>query len=130
MEARHPQGATSPEPTAATMASAAAIAFAELVDALALGDGAVERPQPTRRAFGSNGIKVHGKIFAMLVRDALVLKLPRARVDGLIAEGTGATFDAGKGKPTREWVTVVGARARWLALAREARAFAEASKGR
>ena len=39
------------------------------------------------RRFGSAGLKVHGKIFAMLVRGRLVAKLPRTRVDALVLAG-------------------------------------------
>jgi len=77
------------------------------------------------KGFGSSGqLKVHGRIFAMLVRDALVLKLPRERVDALIVAGEGTRFDAGKGKPMREWfVLSPTSTKRWLALAEEALDF-------
>ena len=51
--------------------------------------------------FGSNAIK-------MLVDDRLVVKLPAARVAQLISAGDGVPFDAGKGKPMKEWVGLTG----------------------
>ena len=103
-------------------------AFQKLSKTLTAEDSSIEAPQPTRREFGSNALKVNGKIFAMLVRGSLVLKLPKARVTELIEAGVGGPFDAGKGKPMKEWVTVLAVARKWLALAREARQFV--SKGR
>ncbi len=78
------------------------------------------------KGFGSSGqLKVKGRIFAMLVRDQLVLKLPRARVDELVAAGEGTWFDAGKGTPMREWFVLSPASSRrWASLAEEALSFA------
>ncbi|MCW2672884.1 MAG: hypothetical protein JWP14_1473 [Frankiales bacterium] len=73
------------------------------------------------RAFGSDALKVAGSIFAM-DRDGLVLKLPAVRVAELIANGTGTPFDAGKGKPLKEWVRVADP-AYWEGLAEEAYHF-------
>jgi TfoX/Sxy family transcriptional regulator of competence genes len=98
-------------------------AFAKLIDALVDEDAAVTPPDPSRGAFGSNALKVNGKIFAMLVRGELVLKLPRARAEALAAEGRGIPFDAGKGRPMKEWVVVRAPERAWAALAREAHAF-------
>jgi hypothetical protein len=75
--------------------------------------------------FGQNeGLRVGGKIFAMLVRGELVVKLPRDRVDELVDAGVAVRFDAGKGRPMREWASVgPGASRRWRGLVEEARAF-------
>jgi TfoX/Sxy family transcriptional regulator of competence genes len=82
------------------------------------------------RGFGSTGqLKVDGKIFAMLVRGELVLKLPRDRVQALVDSGHGEHFDAGKGKPMREWLALSPSyRKPWLALADEAMAFVSAGR--
>jgi hypothetical protein len=75
--------------------------------------------------FGSNpGLRVNGHIFAMLVRDELVAKLPKARVDALVAAGAGARFDPGHGRLMKEWVTApLDSDADWGDLADEALAF-------
>jgi len=78
----------------------------------------------SRRGFGSGALAVDGRIFALLKDGRLVLKLPAGRVAGLIERGHGRAFDAGKGRPIREWIVLEGrADRRWLALANEARAF-------
>jgi hypothetical protein len=78
--------------------------------------------------FGSNaGLRVGGKIFTMLVRGELVVKLPAARCAELVATGSARPFDSGRGRPLREWVTVGDSMAGdWPALAREAQAFVRA----
>lgn len=77
---------------------------------------------PQRKGFGSGTLCVNDRIFAMLTRDHLVVKLPARRVSELIAGGQGSTFDAGKGKPMREWLSVADD-ADWTALAEEALSF-------
>lgn len=79
---------------------------------------------PGGRGFGSSALKIDNKIFAMLFKGELVVKLPRLRVDALIASGDGQRFDPGHGRLMKEWVTVEPASgADWLALAREAMTF-------
>ncbi|MDQ0210947.1 hypothetical protein BMF89_05740 [Arthrobacter sp. SRS-W-1-2016] len=80
--------------------------------------------EPGQRGFGSNALKIHGSIFAMISGGRLVVKLPRQRVETLIGTGAGAPFDAGKGRAMREWLTVTSDdEESWLALAREALDF-------
>jgi TfoX/Sxy family transcriptional regulator of competence genes len=78
-----------------------------------------------RRGFGSDGLKVHGKIFAMLSGGRLVVKVPKARVDALVAAGAGERFDPRRdGRLMKEWLVVApAATERWLPLAREALAY-------
>jgi hypothetical protein len=52
----------------------------------------------------SFGLKVNGKIFAMMVRGKFVAKLPKARVDAIVATGVGENFDPGHGRLMKEWV--------------------------
>ncbi len=98
--------------------------FAALVDRLAKQPGVTAPGEPGRRGFGSTALKVNGSVFAMLSRGHLVVKLSRERVAALIRDGTGGPFDAGKGTPMKEWMSVVGHdAAAELALAREALDF-------
>jgi hypothetical protein len=101
--------------------------FADLVDAML---GRSEATFGTddgcgaRRAFGSTSLKANGKIFAMLVKDQLVVKLPRQRVDEVVESGAGERFDPGHGRVQREWLVVASDSAKdWLAFAVEAEAF-------
>jgi hypothetical protein len=100
----------------------AASAFEAVVAAFSR-DRSVEPPSPKRSSFGSNGLRVDGRIFAMLVRADLVVKLPGPRVAELIETGRGEPFDAGKGRPMKEWVVVRSAPSTWVDLAQEARRY-------
>ena len=75
--------------------------------------------------FGASaGLRFAGRIFAMLVRDELVVKLPRSRVDALVAAGHATRFEPGTGKVMSEWASVpAGSPADWAMLAQEAHVF-------
>ena len=95
--------------------------YAALVEAL-LGHPAVTLS--TKRGFGEGTLQVGGSIFAMLSHDRLVVKLPRARVDSLIASGDGERFDPGHGRLMKEWLSLSpDSTLDWPALAREGLTF-------
>jgi hypothetical protein len=82
------------------------------------------------RSFGSNALKVRGKIFAIFTRDTLVVKLPAERVDALVAEGVGERFDPGHGRLMKGWLSIVSPRASWVDFAKESHAFVSGAKPR
>jgi hypothetical protein len=60
----------------------------------------------------------------MLVKDELVVKISKARVDQLVEAGTGARFDPGHGRLMKEWATIpVRGGGDWEQLADEALEF-------
>lgn len=101
--------------------------YAALVEAYR-GDPDVTLPSSApdaKRTFGSAALKINEKVFAMLAQGTLVLKLPRQRVEALLASGDGEPYDPRHdGRLMKEWVMIAPAAAvDWLALTREARAF-------
>jgi hypothetical protein len=102
--------------------------FEDLVDELIGTEGVT--PPRGGSGFGRSALRYRGKIFAMHVRGALVLKLPAERVDALVRAGEGAHFDANKGTPMREWLSLdPGSALPWLPLATEALGFARVAAG-
>jgi hypothetical protein len=96
--------------------------FDALVDELA-GVAGVTPPGDGGR-FGAHSLRVHNKIFAMLVNERLVVKLPKARVDALVVAGEGVRFDANKGTAMKEWLSLDPTSGlAWSPLAREALGF-------
>jgi hypothetical protein len=102
------------------------------VDADALFEGIVSRfrdvpavtPPGEGAKFGAGGLKVDNKLFAMVSKGELVVKLPRDRVVVLIAEGKGTRFDPGHGRLMKEWVSIATAHGDdWPALADEAHGY-------
>jgi hypothetical protein len=91
-----------------------------------LAEAQLELPAVTGgTGFGrSEGLRISGKIFAMLVKGELVVKLPRERVDALVAAGAAARFDPGHGRLMKEWASIPPSTPqRWRSLVEEARAF-------
>ncbi|MEA2160883.1 MAG: hypothetical protein QOD66_3263 [Solirubrobacteraceae bacterium] len=78
--------------------------------------------------FGSNpGLRVRGKIFAMLNRGRLVVKLPAARCADLVSAGQAEFFQTG-GRSMREWVAIPP-RGDWPELTQAALEFVRPSGG-
>jgi hypothetical protein len=94
--------------------------FSSIVDRLLREPGVEEGT-----GFGSNsGLRVGGKIFAMLIGGDLVLKLPADRCEDLVAADAARPFERGQGRPLREWVAVSREiEDDWQHLAREALTF-------
>ena len=98
--------------------------WAALVETMLPQSAATYGSEGPQRAFGSTSLKTDGKIFAMLVKDRLVVKLDRRRVDELVEAGKGRRFDPGHGRLQKEWLDVdPDSDNVWLELATEAEAF-------
>jgi hypothetical protein len=97
--------------------------FAKIVEATTSSSGVTLGA--SKKGFGSFALCAGGKIFAMIsTRDEFVVKLPRARVDALVASGVGVRFDPAHGRMMKEWLVVSPAFTRdWLLYAREAMKF-------
>jgi hypothetical protein len=93
-------------------------AFQAVLDALGNNPG-ISRP----KMFGSNGVAVGGKYFAIDWKGNLVVKLPRDDVDTLVGQGVGTHFDPGMGRPMKEWLQVPPGATDWVQLAERALAF-------
>jgi hypothetical protein len=101
--------------------------FEDLVDELLGIEGVT--PPSGGGGFGRSALRFHGKMFAMLVRGQLVVKLPATRVDALVDDGEGVRFDANKGTPMKEWFSLdPGSTVDWLPLSHEALDFARSNR--
>jgi TfoX/Sxy family transcriptional regulator of competence genes len=77
--------------------------------------------------FGSKGLRTGKKFFAIWWHEQLVLKLPPARIEELVAAGSGTPFEPMEGRPMNGWI-VVDSTADWGTLSRDARAFVESQQ--
>jgi len=75
--------------------------------------------------FGSQGLRTGKKFFAIWWHEQLVVKLPPARLDELVAAGDGQPFEPMEGRRMNGWL-VLGDSAEWSPLVEEARAFVAA----
>jgi TfoX/Sxy family transcriptional regulator of competence genes len=57
-------------------------------------------------AMRNEGLKVDGKLYAMVVRGRLVVKLPEAQAAELTEEGDAIPFEPRPGRLMREWVMI------------------------
>lgn len=116
-EARPRRAAEFVGPPAAEAASAR---FTALAGRCAEGDVSVER----LRLFGFDCLRVAGKVFAKLDRDAIVLRLPVERIEALLSRGSIAPYASSRGRAWTDWATVRSATDDELhAMAVEARRF-------
>jgi hypothetical protein len=99
-------------------------AYAKIVRAFASSAG-VTIGAKGKRGFGSSALRTKDKIFAMVSsKGAFVVKLPRQRVDELVASGAGTRFDPGHGRIMKEWVELDATlQDSWLEIAKEAKSF-------
>ena len=86
----------------------------------------MSEPVDIGRMFGSDGLRVRGKVFAFVsFSGGLALKLPADRVDELDGDG-GAARMVMRDRPMREWLTVsADSPDRWPPLVGEAYAFVD-----
>jgi TfoX/Sxy family transcriptional regulator of competence genes len=100
----------------------AAERFCQSQYAALLGDASITQ----KKMFGTTALCVGGKVFMFPWRDTLVVKIPAAQVDELIAAGQAERFDPGHGRTSATWAAVfANASAHWPGLAQQARAFVQ-----
>jgi TfoX/Sxy family transcriptional regulator of competence genes len=87
--------------------------------------GAEGGPVTRGSMFGSQGLRTGKKFFAIWWDRQLVVKLPPARLDELVAAGQGLPFEPMEGRRMNGWL-VLGDTAEWSPLVEEARAHVAA----
>ena len=87
-----------------------------------------ERAKGRRGWFGSDALKVNGKMFALLVKGRLVVKLASDRVAELVRSGHAEYFDPGHGRLMKQWAAILCDDHPWIDLAKEAHVFVRANR--
>lgn len=85
-----------------------------------------ERGVTQAKMFGASGLKIGRKMFVMSVKGELIIKLPKERVNILIASKQGKHFYHifDKSRLMKEWVSIgYKYKSNWFKLAREAKDF-------
>ena len=72
-----------------------------------------------------NSLNVEGKVFAMMVKGNLVVKLSPERIAKYVAAGTGAPYEMA-GRVMKEWIAFAPGSGDWKKIAREALDFVSA----
>ena len=81
----------------------------------------------TSRMFGTECLKLAGKVYAMEFKGKLVVKVSKARASALVASGAAQVFDPGHGRPMKQWIAVAAdAGLDWGALVNEAKSVVSA----
>ena len=75
--------------------------------------------------FGSQGLRTGRKFFALWWHEQLVVKLPPARLQELVAAGHAVPFEPMEGRRMNGWV-LLGEGVDWAPLTEEARTFVAA----
>lgn len=98
--------------------------FKDVVEALGSEAGV-----STTRMFGSDGLKVGSRTFAMVVKGHLVVKLAEQRARDLCQAGVAVPFDPGHGRKMKQWVSLpADSDIDWIEIAREALRTVAATK--
>ena len=92
-----------------------------------------ERGVTQAKMFGASGLKIGRKMFAMSVKGKLIIKLPKERVDILIASKQGKHFYHlfDKSRLMKEWVSIGHKhKSKWFKLVQEAKDFVASTQKR
>lgn len=77
-----------------------------------------------KKMFGTIALTIKGKVFVFSWKGRLVVKLPKERVEEIVASKKGVYFDPGHGRISKEWIGVTPTtKSEWLNLAKEAKNF-------